>query len=288
MSVTPPPVIPSIRTTGLSGLVLFVLSLVACTPDGPPMAVFAPADLDTIEVASVSEGVTFGPIDLGEIEITAETIEEPAPSPDADAVVRAGSNPDEVAKAWLAQMETAPAPSPERAERVAPTEPESMGALGAGIGVVGSDYDPDFKPMRKSFASRAVETSGAVASIDAIGPTGGAKTASLEATRKPASRGPKPLEAEDIKSIVHRQRARVRACYERALKSESHLSGKLMMAWSVHPDGSVSDVEVADDQLGSDKVAGCVSHAVSTFRFPEGTEVVQVEYPMVFEPGNHM
>ena len=41
------------------------------------------------------------------------------------------------------------------------------------------------------------------------------------------------------------------------------------MAWSVKPDGSVDDVAVAEDTLGSDKVARCVMGAVARFRFPK-------------------
>lgn len=290
------PAYPSFRTTGLSGLVLLSLTFVACSSSAPQSAVFAPTDLDSIEMASTAS--LFAPIRMDEIEITAESIEHQEPGTESDGLawfkpaprdvaapreVAEVVAPREVAEQWLRNMENAPKTTPSKLAQAA--LPATMGALGAGIGVNGTVFQAEFKPVRKSFASRPGPSSTAVASIADIGRTTTKATATAT-KRMPVQREKEALEAGDIKRIVKKQQARVRACYERALKTETHLSGKLMMAWSVRPDGSVSDVSVADDQLGSEKVSRCVAHAVSQFRFPQGPDLVQVEYPMVFEPGN--
>lgn len=295
---------PSFRTTGLSGLVLLSLTFVACSSSAPQSAVFAPTDLDSIEMASTAS--LFAPIRMDEIEITAESIEQQEPGIEADGLawfkpapreVAASREvaevevvevaevvaPREVAEQWLRNMENAPKTTPSKLAQAA--LPATMGALGAGVGVNGTVFQAEFKPVRKSFASRPGPSSTTVASIADIGRTT-TKAMATATKRMPVQREKEALEAGDIKRIVKKQQARVRACYERALKTETHLSGKLMMAWSVRPDGSVSDVSVADDQLGSEKVSRCVAHAVSQFRFPQGPDLVQVEYPMVFEPGN--
>jgi hypothetical protein len=236
---------------------------------------------------------------MDEIEITPDPLHQEEPGMESDAlawikpappVKKAPAAPvaiiapREVAEQWLRKLENTPKEKPTQLAQA--TLPTNMGALGAGIGVNGTEFEADFKPVRKSFASRQATTSMTLASISDVGGVSAANAASTATKRVPTQREKKSLEAGDIKLIVKKQQARVRACYERVLKTETHLSGKLMMAWSVQPDGSVSDVNVADDQLGSDKVSRCVSHAVSQFRFPQGTELVQVEYPMVFEPGS--
>ena len=279
---------PKLRTTGLAGLVLFGFSVVGCSSEAPPAAVLAPADLTAIQVDEEDALTFFAPTDLSEIEITPESLGEDEPSTSDDAVaVAAPPTREKAAAAWLAGMEKrAEAQAPALARASAPAA-DMMGALGAGIELKGSDYDPGFAPMRKSFASRKASQTGpaGVASIvDDGARAGGAASRLKKPTRTPVAVGPKSLEPADIKRIVKRQQARVRACYERALKSERRLEGKLTMAWSVKPDGSVDDVAVADDSLGSDKVARCVVGAVARFRFPRSPETVQVEYPMVFSP----
>lgn len=277
-----------VRTTGLAGLVLFVFSVVGCSAEAPPAAVLAPADLTAIQVEEEDALTIFAPTDLSEIEITPELLGEDEPSANDDAVaVVEPSTKEKAAAAWLAGMEkSAEAQAPALARVSAPSA-DTMGALGAGIELQGSDYDEGFAPMRKSFASRKASQTvptGMASIMDDGARAAVAAGAAKKPTRTPVAVGPKSLEPDDIKRIVKRQQARVRACYERALKSERRLEGKLMMAWSVKPDGSVDDVAVAEDTLGSDKVARCVMGAVARFRFPKSPDTVQVEYPMVFSP----
>jgi|GEM_PF-4904782 len=289
----------SIRTAGLSGFALLVLSLTACSSGGDAVVLGA-ATPGSIEVGSEFVSV-FGPIDLGEIEISAESIEQEEPGAESDRFAsfdastgKVAAAPVEVAAkateaapkgAWLASIEKSAASQKSVMDSVAGPTPAAMGALGGGAGVGGTEFDHAFTPVRKSFATREGSTgSSAVASIADTARSPSSVT-SVSSPRKPASRGG-ALEAADIKRSVQKQQARVRACYERALKGQTHLQGKLMMAWSVERDGTVSSVKVADDQLGNEQVARCVVHAVSQFRFPAGPDLVQVEYPMVFAPGN--
>ncbi len=278
----------TVRTTGLAGLVLFALSVVGCSAEVPSVAVFAPADLTTIEVEEEDALTIFAPTDLSEIEISAESLGEDEPSANDDAIATvAPPTKENAAAAWLAGMEKSAEVAGGALARASAPAADTMGALGAGIELEGSDFDPGFAPLRKTFASRKASQAGStgVASIVDDGTrTGVAAARGNKPTRTPVAVGPKSLEPADIKRIVQRQQARVRACYERALKSEQRLEGKLMMAWSVKPDGSVEDVAVAEDTLGSDKVARCVTGAVAQFKFPRSPDSVEVEYPMVFAP----
>ena len=93
------------------------------------------------------------------------------------------------------------------------------------------------------------------------------------------------LTPEIIDSSIRRQLPRVRACYERQLKSDSGLSGRLVLAMSVQPGGAVTRAWITGDQIGDEELTACVTKAVGTFQFPQSTESVAVEYPLHFKAG---
>lgn len=261
-------------------LCAFLLSA-ACGTAEPEGVAFAPASHE-VEITPAER--ILGSIDLAEIEIRPLSddvfVEEPGP-----ALAAAPAAKPEPAKAWAAEISATRAADKEsRHAELAAVDTEIPSELGAMGG-----FDPDFAPVRKSFSSRGTAAAGdgdAIASLDSGAES--AKSFALKGGRseKQAVQRRKELGAEDIRRSVHQQMPRVRACYERVLKGEENLRGRLVMAFSIEPDGSVSSAKVANDELGSEKVARCVTHAVGAFRFPEGTEAVAVEYPMVFEPGN--
>jgi TonB family protein len=125
------------------------------------------------------------------------------------------------------------------------------------------------------------------------------QVASLETPRTEMSRGPSqaaitgfapvqlqqaaPLSADQIRSAIERQLPRVRACYERELKAEQGLAGRMVLAMNVQAGGTVTSASISDDEVGHDELAACVVRAVETFRFPAGTESVAVEYPVNFK-----
>lgn len=261
-------------------LCAFLLSAACGTPE-PDGVAFAPASHE-VEITPAER--ILGSIDLAEIEI--RPLSDEALEDAGEAIAEAAPAPKPApAKAWAAEISaTRAADTESRHAELAAVETEVPSELGAMGG-----FDPDFAPVRKSFASRGKATSGdgdAIASMD----SGAERTKSFALkggrSEKQAVQRRKELGAEDIRRSVHQQMPRVRACYERVLKGEETLRGRLVMAFSIEPDGSVSAAKVANDELGSEKVARCVTHAVGAFRFPEGTEAVAVEYPMVFEPGN--
>lgn len=261
-------------------LCAFLLSA-ACGTAEPEGVAFAPAS-DEVEITPAQR--ILGSIDLAEIEIRALPSDDVFVEEPGAAIAAAPAAKPEPAKAWAAEISATRAADKEsRHAELAAVDTEIPSELGAMGG-----FDPDFAPVRKSFSSRGkASTDGdAIASLDPGAES--AKSFALKGGRseKQAVQRRKELGAEDIRRSVHQQMPRVRACYERVLKGEENLRGRLVMAFSIEPDGSVSSAKVANDELGSDKVARCVTHAVGAFRFPEGTEAVAVEYPMVFEPGN--
>ena len=76
----------------------------------------------------------------------------------------------------------------------------------------------------------------------------------------------------------------IKACYERALKRNPTLSGKVVIHWTITQAGTVSGVDVEQDTLGDAEVASCIKALVARWRFPAPSGgSVEVSFPFVFQ-----
>jgi TonB family protein len=76
----------------------------------------------------------------------------------------------------------------------------------------------------------------------------------------------------------------IKACYERALKRNPNLSGKVKVRWTITAAGTVAAVEIEEDSLGDNEVSSCIKGLVSRWRFPAPSGgSVEVVYPFVFQ-----
>jgi outer membrane biosynthesis protein TonB len=76
----------------------------------------------------------------------------------------------------------------------------------------------------------------------------------------------------------------IKACYERALKRNPNLSGKVVMHWTITQAGTVSGVDIEQDTLGDAEVASCIKSLVGHWRFPAPSGgSVEVSFPFVFQ-----
>lgn len=80
----------------------------------------------------------------------------------------------------------------------------------------------------------------------------------------------------------------IKICYERELKRNPSLAGKVTVQFSIQPQGNVTDVNVTGNSTGDSAVAECVASAVRRFRFNPGPKggSVSYSYPFVFAPQN--
>ena len=78
----------------------------------------------------------------------------------------------------------------------------------------------------------------------------------------------------------------VQTCYETELARDPTLSGRLLLRFTIRPDGHVEQVTVPESTLGSENVAGCMRRLVDSWRFPVGPVggSVTFAYPFVFAP----
>jgi outer membrane biosynthesis protein TonB len=86
--------------------------------------------------------------------------------------------------------------------------------------------------------------------------------------------------AKEVKSRL----GAIKACYERALKRNPNLSGKVVIHWTITQAGTVSGVDVEQDTLGDAEVASCIKSLVARWRFPAPSGgSVDVSFPFVFQ-----
>lgn len=95
-----------------------------------------------------------------------------------------------------------------------------------------------------------------------------------------------PLPKEVVRRIVRANFNKIRFCYDKALKSNPAVAGKLVMKFTVDTAGKTKDVTVADGTISDPDMRSCVTGAFAAMSFPtpDGGEVV-VTYPIEFAPG---
>jgi hypothetical protein len=112
----------------------------------------------------------------------------------------------------------------------------------------------------------------------------GAAGAAADATAPEAFKTSGALSPSQIGMVVKSKIARVQTCYERALKSDPELEGKVVVTVAVDGAGKAR-AEVRDDGLAPATVAACVAGTLARLKYPAsgGGEVAAV-FPFVFSP----
>ena len=92
------------------------------------------------------------------------------------------------------------------------------------------------------------------------------------------------LDKEIIRRVIRRHINDVKRIYERQLKTNPGLAGRLALRFTIGPDGRVASVSVQNSSLGSAPLERDLARAVGRWRFPApaGGGVVHVSYPLVF------
>jgi TonB family protein len=95
------------------------------------------------------------------------------------------------------------------------------------------------------------------------------------------------LDKEIIRRVIRRSLARVKYCYERQLAKNPSLAGKLVVGFTIQPDGTVTGALVKSSTIGDVEVGQCVVKVVKALKFPKpaGGGVVIVTYPFNFSRG---
>ncbi len=135
---------------------------------------------------------------------------------------------------------------------------------------------------------------GSAADIGSLG-TAGAGKVDLAEKGPAAIRGKVADAAPEVESAdIDRNklnaflRGRIRAiqgCYEKELKRNPNLKGKVVVRFSITPGGRASEIEIEQDTLGNDAVGSCIKTVIRGWVFPfKPDSDVSVAYPFVFSP----
>src|SRR5580698_792170 len=159
-----------------------------------------------------------------------------------------------------------------------------------GVGGVGVANNNDQLRGIKSGGSG----SGRVASVGGLrgggsiagGGTGAAatekKVSGVVKSEAPAVDG--ELDPAMVAKEVRTRLGAIKACYERGLKRNPNLSGKVVIHWTITQAGTVSGVDVEQDTLGDAEVASCIKSLIARWRFPAPSGgSVEVSFPFVFQ-----
>ncbi len=95
------------------------------------------------------------------------------------------------------------------------------------------------------------------------------------------------ISAGQIKSTVQQNQGQVRACYERELKTNSSLRGKVVIGWTIGADGKVRSPKVVSNSTGNREMLPCIRRAIKSWRFPKAQSPQDIEYPFVFKPRDY-
>lgn len=89
------------------------------------------------------------------------------------------------------------------------------------------------------------------------------------------------LTAEQIRTVIQANIMQVQQCYEQALEHSPALEGRVIVAFSIAPDGHVSESTVAHNSMGNAQVGECIARAAGTWIYPrpEPAGVVSVRFP---------
>jgi TonB family protein len=138
--------------------------------------------------------------------------------------------------------------------------------------------------------------SGTVAGIGDLGTSGGGNV-DLGQKREVAISGRVKDSAPELDSAdVNRDelaryvKARLKAiigCYERELKRNPSLKGRVVVRFSITPAGRASGVEIEENSLGNEAVGACIRTIVRAWVFPfKPPDEVTVSYPFLFSPAS--
>jgi len=114
--------------------------------------------------------------------------------------------------------------------------------------------------------------------VEGFGPAGGAATRSGRSNKASRSR-------EEIERVFDRNKGAIYALYNRALRQNPALEGKLVLRLTITPDGAVTFCEVVSSELGDPDLEQKLVQRVSLFRFEaKDVETITTTKPIDFFP----
>lgn len=177
---------------------------------------------------------------------------------------------------------------------------ELLGMANKASGYSGQNSDREGEDIGSKFkdtgaGGKGVETQGianlgtkgrssGMLSYGAVGPGDGKGRVSIDIPGSEAAfEG--SIDKEAVRKVIRSIISQIRACYEKKLRTNPSLGGKLVITFEIAEQGRVSSAKTKSNTLGDPEVGQCVADRIQAQRFPEppaGTIAV-VDYPFVFD-----
>ncbi|MBI3182549.1 MAG: AgmX/PglI C-terminal domain-containing protein [Myxococcales bacterium] len=95
------------------------------------------------------------------------------------------------------------------------------------------------------------------------------------------------VDRDALARYVRARKSAIQNCYERELKRNPSLKGKVVVRFSITPQGRASDIEIEENTLGNEAVSSCIRTVIRTWVFPfKPDSDVAVAYPFLFSPAS--
>jgi TonB family protein len=143
-----------------------------------------------------------------------------------------------------------------------------------------------------SVGARAGGGAGRTAGIGDVGTSGGGKVAlagkgDAKVSGQVSTAAPEVDSADVDRAALSRyirdRLGAIRGCYERELKRNPGLKGKVVVRFNITPAGRAGDIRIEENTLGSPEVASCISGLMRSWIFPfKPPDEVPVQYPFLF------
>jgi outer membrane biosynthesis protein TonB len=103
--------------------------------------------------------------------------------------------------------------------------------------------------------------------------------------RAPRQVDPRSRSIEEIRRIFDANKGAIFAIYNRALRSDPTLQGKVVLELVIAPSGQVTDIRVVDSELGDDDLVAKILNRIRLFDFGRrDVGVTTISYPVHFLP----
>jgi len=94
------------------------------------------------------------------------------------------------------------------------------------------------------------------------------------------------VDKENLGKYIRMRIKSVQQCYEKELKRNPTLKGKIVVRFVITTQGRVGEVTIDQNTMGDENVAACIKALITRWTFPiKPEEDAPVSFPFVFQPG---
>jgi outer membrane biosynthesis protein TonB len=88
-----------------------------------------------------------------------------------------------------------------------------------------------------------------------------------------------------LNSVLRKYQPRLRRVYEKYLKRNPDLSGKIIIKFTIEADGSVSNIVVIKSDFNNKSLEKDLARRIKRIKFPSASGKITIEWPLIFSAG---